>query len=433
MILSTLVLGVLALLALAIPALFLVILGVAAVRRSRGGDVGPRTAGTLALLGGLALGMLLLFGATDLLTALPLLAAAGLFALRQWRNGQRAQAGLIVTGTALPWTVLWAVYLGALVLKLERFDPGQVWPAFLSGLIATVAGLVVVVRGDPAPPAADPAAPAGAPGSRSFGTISAAIRGPGFVGPVGIPEVASLVAFVAVWTILPFLLPSDLPRIIALAIPAVVASALATEANIRAMPRRSRLAFEAFSWNGEWELKQLGISAFRVPTTRGAAERWLAGHPETPDRLAFRAELLLLAGRSVEAGAAAERLPAGTPWESWIRTETLEAIDWRSGGDGDIEGLRAAATTLLPLDGDEHLRAEVSIAAAEVRRRMADGRSSPGDAADPLIEVRKRLGSRADGQVGRALRLRLFGTFLIVSLAFSGLLEVLGAGGIGLA
>jgi hypothetical protein len=91
------------------------------------------------------------------------------------------------------------------------------------------------------------------------------------------------------------------------------------------------------------------------------------------------------------------------------------------GSDGDPR--------LGRLAGDEHLRAEVTIATAEVRSRMADGRSTPGDAAEPLIAVRERLGHRADGQVGRALRVRLLLTFLAVGAAFAGTVEILGIAG----
>jgi hypothetical protein len=246
------------------------------------------------------------------------------------------------------------------------------------------------------------------------------------IGPFGISEIAALVAFVAPMAILPFFIPTDVPRVVALAIPLVVGSILATEAYIRAMPTPARRAFEAFSWLGEWELRRYRLSPFRVPTKPAAAEKWLAKHPETPETLGLRAELLSLARRFDEARAVAERMPSSTPQERWDRMETLDSVDWRAGGEGDPTGLATAAAELLPVDGDEHLRAEVSIATAEVRKRMADGRSNPGDAAEPLIAVRERLGHRADRQVGRALRKRLLLTFLAVGAAFAGTIEILG-------
>jgi hypothetical protein len=60
---------------------------------------------------------------------------------------------------------------------------------------------------------------------------------------------------------------------------------------------------------------------------------------------------------------------------------------------------------------------------------MADGRAAAGDAAQPLLDVRPRLGRRADGQVGRALRRRLFPVLLVVSLLFGFVTILLGSAG----
>jgi hypothetical protein len=366
---------------------------------------------------------------SDLSQALPFLVIGALFVILQLRGRHRTIAGLILAGAALPWTILWTLYLVALLLRLNAFDTGSVAQGLLVGAVPLGIGLALVAWGDPPPPAPEMTAAPGDPGSRAFGTISTAIRAPSVIGPLGVSEIAALVAFVAPITILPLLLPADVPRAVTLALPIVVGSVLATEAYIRAMPAPARKAFEAFSWLGEWELRRSGLSAFRVPTKPAAAERWLVKHPETPETLALRAEMLSLSGRFDEARALAQRMPTSTAQERWERTRTLDSIDWRAGGDGDPVGLAAAAAELLPLDGDEHLRAEVTIATAEVRRRMADGRATPGDAAEPLIAVRERLGHRADGQVGRALRMRLLLTFLAVGAVLAGAAGVLGLPG----
>jgi hypothetical protein len=93
-----------------------------------------------------------------------------------------------------------------------------------------VAGLTLVLRGDPGPlpPAID--APAGQPGSRSVATIAAAIREPSFIGPFGMPEIAMLVTFVAVWIIVPLALPRATPSILLIALSAILAAILGTEA-----------------------------------------------------------------------------------------------------------------------------------------------------------------------------------------------------------
>jgi hypothetical protein len=418
-----------ALLTLVVPILFVVVLAFAAIRRNRGGAEGARTTALALILGSLSLGFFILVGGSELTITLPFLVVGILFFVREWRRRHRTQAGWILAGVSLPWAGLWSIYLVALVLGVNEFDVGSVLAGFLIGAVPTLIGLAIVARGDPPSPAPEATAPAGEPGSRAFGTISAAIRAPSLIGPFGMSEVAALVAFVAPVALLPLLMPADVPRLVALAIPLVVGSILGTEAYIRAMPTPARRAFEAFSWLGEWELRRYRLSPFRVPTKPAAAERWLARHPETPETLGLRAELLSLARRFDEARATAERMPTSTPQERWDRTETLDSVDWRAGGTGDPAGLAAAAAELLPIDGDEHLRAEVTIATAEVRNRMADGRSTPGDAAEPLIAVRERLGHRADGQVGRALRVRLLLTFLAVGAAFAGTVEILGLAG----
>jgi hypothetical protein len=86
--------------------------------------------------------------------------------------------------------------------------------------------------------------------------------------------------------------------------------------------------------------------------------------------------------------------------------------------------MEAAGEAILPRDSDDRLRAEVTVAVARVRRRMADG---TGDAVEPLLQARERLGPRADGQVGRALRPRLIPVLLVSSVLFGLVSVALGA------
>jgi hypothetical protein len=414
-----------------VPAAFLAVVLVAAVRRGRGREPGPVTTTALSLLGGAALGTMLLVVGDDLLVGLPLVGAAAVAAFVQWRAGRRRSAGWLAAGLGLPSGLFLAASAVWPAADTVPFGSGPSWPGGVLGILAVVAGLALATRADPTPPSPTPAAPPGQPGSRAYGSIAAAIREPARLGPVGTSEIAALVALVAAWTIVPFLIPPTVPRIVAFIVPVALGSILAAEAYIRAMPTRSRRAFEAFSWLGEWELRQLRMSPLRVPTTPDAAARWLAGHPDGPEPPGFRVELLILAGRIPEARVLLDRMPTNTPEERWARAEAADSLSWRTGGEGDLAGLEAAAAELLPGDGEDRLRAEVSIATAKVRRRMADGRATPGDAVEPLVEVRERLGSRADGQVGRALRLRLIVIFLAMGLLFGGLLELFGPGGAG--
>jgi hypothetical protein len=409
-----------------LPIAFLVAVAYAAGRRRRGIEIGGRLTGLLTILGGLSIGIFLLTGADELLVLGPILGAALVLVANLWRRRQRIQAGQVILGTALPWAILYTSYLVGLVLDPTAYDTGAVVTWFALGAAGVGTGLALIARGNPPEPAPSVAAAAGEPGSRAYGSIVTAIREPGRVGPFGTSELAAVVGFVVGWLLVPLLVPADLPPVLRFAIPIVVGAVLATEAYIRAMPVRSRRAFEAFSWLGEWELAEARRSApGSVPTTPAEAAEWLAANPETDANRWIQVDVLQLAGRFDEARKAAGRLADTTPEDRFIRAQALDSIDWRSGGEGDLAGLRAAAAEITPADGDPRLRAEVSIATAEVRRRMADGRTTPGDALDPLLEVRRKLGRRADGQVGRALRRRLLTGTLLAGFALGGLLWLL--------
>jgi hypothetical protein len=230
-----------------------------------------------------------------------------------------------------------------------------------------------------------------------------------------------LAAIVATWLVAAIALPAALPDPIRLAILVILSAILGAEAYVRAMPAPARLAFEAFSWLGEWELAQIrAATGDGVPTNELAARRWLRVHPEAPETRWLRVEMLTFVKKHDEAKAVAERMPDGTPAERFERAAAKDFADWYAGEEGDIPAMEAAASELHPSDGDARLRAEVAIAIARVRHRMAAG-DDPIAAGEPLRDVRKRLGRRADGQLGRALRVRIMRPLLILG----GLLAVL--------
>jgi hypothetical protein len=298
------------------------------------------------------------------------------------------------------------------------------------GAMPLAAGLALIGRGDPPAPEPRMDARAGQPGSRDIGSIAHAIREPSFVGPFGLQEISLVVAIVTAFLVVPFIV-RDLPVVLRIALTSAAAAALGTEAYLRAMTPRSRRAFEAFSWLGEWELARAKRVGGRVPVSPDDAIDWLVDHPMGPiataEDLPIRIEVELFAGRRDEARALLEQLPTATPWERFELAALRDLVDWRAGGDGFLELMHESAREILPQDGDERLRAEVTIAVAEVRRRMADGRSGAGDAAVPLVEVRKRLGARADGQVGRALRWRLLPQLFFVCVILTTVGELLGS------
>jgi hypothetical protein len=210
---------------------------------------------------------------------------------------------------------------------------------------------------------------------------------------------------------------------------ALVGAVVGAEVYVRAWPARSRRAFEAFSWLGEWELARARRTIGRwIPSSPPDAEHWLEAHPAgpilMPEELPVRIEILLYAGRIDEARRLLEHLPTDTPWARFEVAALRDLVDWRDGGDGDLPAMEAAAREIQPADGDDRLRAEVTIATAAVRRRMADSRGSASDRIQPFLEVRERLGRRADGQLGRALRWRITRTLLVLGLVIGVIFEL---------
>ncbi len=419
--LSTDLLIVAAIATFVVPGMFLVLLGIAGVRRSRGGQIGPSWGTVLAFVGGLSLGTLLLFG-TDLAVAAPILVAIGILAFRSWRGRRRREAGWLILGAALPTTLIWG-------LALAGGEPATTaLPWLAAGAIPALLGLMLIGRGDPPAPAPSVAAPAGQPGSRSVGTIATAIRDPSFIGPFGMQEIGMLVGFVTTWLIVPFAIPRDAPWIVHVALPAILGALVGTEAYIRFTSSRSRRAFEAFSWLGEWEIARARevTGGARLPGSREAAVHWLEQRPELPAELPIRIEILLLAERYDEARRLLDRLPSETASERFDVAALRDLVDWRSGGDGDLEAMEAAAGDVGPADGDDRLRADVTIAVARVRRLMADGRATPGDAVQPFLDVREKLGRRADGQMGRALRPRIIPGLIVSGIVLGVASQMLG-------
>lgn len=400
---------------LLVPLAFLVVAMLAWSRRNRGQPVGRGLEALLALLVGAVLGTLGLWSASSVILAAPLVLAFLFMAVTTARRRRRVLSGWLVFGFALPWTLLWLVYVLALIAG-ARFESVATWGAFVAGLAVILLGLVIVGRGDPPGDVPVPADMSDRVRARSFGIVARAIYEPAQVGPLRTTELAAVVAMVVTWTVIAFLPTPN--RVINIALAIVVSAALATEAYIRAMPDPMRRAYEAFSWFGEWELARFrALTGSGVPLKQGAARRWLRDHPERPEIVGFRAEVMLFAGQFDEARAAVERMPAGDAFARFERVSLSEVIDWMSGGDGDLPGLEAAVADLGPLTTDDRLRGEVALATARVRHLAVEGPLSTATLA-PLREVRTLLGKRADGQVGRALRRRMLPVFLAFGVVF---------------
>jgi len=400
------------------PAVFLGVLAYAGRRQSRGLVVGPRLSALVTVLGGVCLGLFLVLSG-DLLVSWPILAAVLVLWLILVERGTWRLAFWLLAGVATPWTIVWAVKIARGPDQADPLGLGESWLAFLVGAgLVLLATATALIKRAPATDAAIAAARA-RPTGRSFGDVGKAVQAPAIVGPFGLSEVALLVAIVATWLIVGLLLPTGVPELARVTILAILSAAIGAEAFIRAMPAPARHAFEAFSWLGEWELAHIrALTGRGVPTTPSAARNWLLAHRNRPDLDGIRVEMLSFVKRFDEAKAVAEGMPEGDPAARVERAVARDFADWFAGGQGDLAGIEAAAQDLLPSDGDPRLRAEVAIALGRVRRRMADG-DDPIAAGEPLRAVRRRLGRRADGQAGRALRGRLFRALLIVNAVFA--------------
>ena len=162
------------------------------------------------------------------------------------------------------------------------------------------------------------------------------------------------------------------------------------------------------------------LTEFRDFAVKGNA--LLARHPEPPNEPAtlgsLRVELNLMAGRTAEAHALAERLPDATPLERFHRAASVDVVaGWTGGGDA-TDARATALAEIVPSQGDDRLRAEVALAIARVRH-LAVVRPPVADPLAPLLQARERLGARADGMVRRILWPRLYRVFVLTSILFA--------------
>jgi hypothetical protein len=402
-------------------------IGYSMYRRRRHGSVGRATEQSLAFLAGLEIGTLFLVNA-GLTSEITFAVIVGLIVVTSWRRGRRTDAGLHLAGAALPWTLLWVLYLWALMNEWNDFAVAETFQGVVAGLVPLSIGLVVASRGDREAPQVSNTSLSWQPGSRTFGTIGAALRSSTRIGPFGAQELAAIVAIVLVQVPIGLAMAlTRVPVVVQVVVLAVLAAAAGTEAYIRALTGRTRLAFEAFSWLGDREIARLRAQTGEgVPLQKKKAEAWLARHPDDPEIRWIRAEILLLAGHLEDGLRTAERMPEPTPLARVERLSTIGMARWLAGEDPDLAGLEAAVSD-VPAGTEDRLEAEIILAAARTRTRMADGRTEPGDANQPLVDARALLGHRADGQVGRAFRKRIFPVFLGFSLLFGALQVALGS------
>jgi hypothetical protein len=184
------------------------------------------------------------------------------------------------------------------------------------------------------------------------------------------------------------------PSLAVAAAGAVLTGVLAAAANAYARPLSSRRAFEAFVYLGEAELDRVArLEGGTVKPTIPGMERYLASAPERAEDRWIRVEFLGKSGDLDGAQAMALRMPEATPFDRLERAAALVWVDWLGGGPGDPTELRSLVRDVEPVDSDARRRAEVVVACAELRARVARGSDDP---AAPLAAVRERLGPHAD-------------------------------------
>lgn len=390
---------VLAFSALIAAVLLGVLVLVAIAIRFAGRRPGRRWGIAFAILLGVQAGVFLIFTASDFIQRAVLLAIMGLVTLwLLWRD-RRVLAGAFLAGCAVPWAGLWGYYVILLVTQDVDFEPYVTWTLFLAGFVVTVVGLALMAAGDPLQPEPSPSAPPGHPGSRRVGIVAQTVLAPESIGPLPISEIASFVATVGTILAVGVIgLPFPLEPIVQI----VLGAAAGSVVRLVARPPRARRAYEAFSWLAEWEIARAKTLTGRgAPISKRGAARWLEQVEDTPEASWIRVEVLSWLERFDEARDVIARMPTSTSYERFERHLALDYIDWMAGGEGDPEGLRAAADELDPGDEDTRLRAEVALAIRESARIAAD--RGPEEALEPLLRARELLGSRADNQLIRAL------------------------------
>jgi hypothetical protein len=145
-----------------------------------------------------------------------------------------------------------------------------------------------------------------------------------------------------------------------------------------------RTAAAVHSWVGARETRRAFGRASRAALVLGSPERvagWLDATPDTDELRWVRVEALLSLDRIDEARATADRIPARTPFERFVRSSAIALVDFQSTGRIDEAELREAVARIPP--GLDRTEAQVSLAVIRARRALLSG-----DWKRPLLEVR---------------------------------------------
>jgi hypothetical protein len=377
--------------------------------------------GTVIALG-LLLGFLVLStNGTEtprLLTTITSAIVLGLVFVSRPRTG-----GAVLVAIAVPWTIWWASFLADNALAGRHWVVSDVVGALIPGVAAILAGSGAFFLFGNAESARHQTRPVDL-AERKFGAAGTAFLGPRIFGLATYELACTLVLFVfALGTAALIRGRSAVEAAVIAMIGILVIWAVTCAVWVVARRRSDRRLWEAYSWLGEWELDRYrALAGGPALPTRQDFQKWLKASPDRPEIAWMRSELFVMEGKFDEARAAAESIPDDTPYGRVEREAALASADWHSGGSGDTGPLAVAVANVAADGGDERLRAEVILAAAEVRRLLAAGDPDP---VRPMRAMRDRLGGRPDGILWVVIRRRLWPKLLqtatFVVIVFAGL------------
>jgi hypothetical protein len=323
-------------------------------------------------------------------------------------------AGAMLVAISLPWIMWWTSFLADNAVAGRHWAVAEVVAALIPGVTALLVGLFSFYAFERSEAERNPSQTEG-PAARTFGAAGMAMLGSRIFGMAS-QDLASVVAMLAIALVTASLTRgrSFVEGALVTVAGVLVAWAACCIAFVMVRRPQDRRAWEAFTWLGEWELDRYrAIVGGPALPSRDDFRKWLKASPDRPELGWIRTELFVMEQEFDKARAAAEAMPVETPNERVEREAAFASIDWYSGGPGDTTGLRAATAEIVPGDGEERLRAEVNLAAAEVRRLLGVGDADP---VRPMRELRDRLGARADGIIWTVLRRRLWSKFLTTAL-----------------
>lgn len=166
----------------------------------------------------------------------------------------------------------------------------------------------------------------------------------------------------------------------------------------------------------------------KEPLPRSEEQRllWIAARPETttnPDALETEGTMLITLGRYAEARERVERIPDDSPWWRFARAVALAAIDFESGGRGDLAEARSTAEAV---HGERRATAVATLAMEEANRAMIRG----DDWEPPIARAAAMIGSqRILGILAAFDRARTILPWLLASgIALGAVLYLVGGG-----